>query len=61
MIVLAELGIGRLHSSEKAFREKALSIPLSAALTELISFPTTSFFGFERVKNCYFTACELAP
>lgn len=85
MIVSADLGIGELHSTEKAFREKALSIPLSAALTEagysciwddfgsgikkkndraillpaayvteLISFPTTSFFGFERVKNCYY-------
>lgn len=85
MIVSADLGTGELHSSEKMFRERALSIPLSAALTqagyscrwdvfgsgikkndrssillpaayvtELISFPTTSFFGFERVKNCYY-------
>lgn len=83
MTVSADLGMGELQSSEKAFRETALSVPLSAALiqagysciweafgsetekdealllpaayiTELISFPTTSFVGFERVKNSYY-------
>lgn len=86
LMVSADLGIGVLPSSEKAAREKALSIPLSAALTqagyhcswdsfgefgirklenraillpaayvtELFSLPTTSFYGFERVKNCYY-------
>ena len=26
----------------------------SSYVAELISFPTTSFYGFERVKNCYY-------
>ena len=26
----------------------------AAYVTEFISFPTTSFFGFERVRNCYY-------
>lgn len=85
MTVSADLGIGELSSSEKKYRETALSIPLSAALaqagyncewdsfgfsmkknenralllpaagaTELISFPTVSFWGFERMKNSYY-------
>ncbi len=85
MTVSADLGTGNLNSSERAYREKSLSIPLSVALThagytcswndfgpripkkeqraillpatyvtELISFPTASFLGFERVKNCYY-------
>ena len=32
---------------------RALLLP-SSYVTELISFPTTSFLGFERVKNCYY-------
>lgn len=86
MAVSADLGMGEQMSSEKTNREKALSVPLTAMLsnagytcswdefggfginkdeyrailmpaayvTELISFPTTSFYGFERVKNCYY-------
>ncbi len=85
MTVSADLGKGELEAQEKDSREKALSVPLSAMLTnagytckwdyfgehsakephraiilpaayvtEFISFPTTSFFGFERVKNCYY-------
>lgn len=85
MTVSADLGKGELSAQEKDSREKALSVPLAAMLTnagyackwdyfgdhqakeshraillpaayvtEFISFPTTSFFGFERVKNCYY-------
>lgn len=85
MTVSADLGIGELLANEKDSREKVLSVPLSAMLTnagytckwdgfdsyqereshraillpaayvtEFISFPTTSFLGFERVKNCYY-------
>lgn len=85
MTVSADLDLGELSSREKDSKEKALSIPLAAMLsnagysckwdsfgthqakdshraillpaayvTEFISFPTTSFFGFERVKNCYY-------
>lgn len=32
---------------------RAIILP-AALVTEFISFPTTSFFGFERVKNCYY-------
>lgn len=32
---------------------RAILLP-AAYVTEFISFPTTSFFGFERVKNCYY-------
>ena len=85
MTVSADLGKGELQTEEKDSRERALSVPLSAMLTnagyackwehfgeyqakdshraillpaayvtEFISFPTTSFFGFERVRNCYY-------
>lgn len=85
MTVSADLGMGELSADERDGREKALSVPLAAMLTnagytckwdnfggyqaekphdaillpathviEFISFPTTSFFGFERVKNCYY-------
>lgn len=32
---------------------RAILLP-ATYVTEFISFPTTSFFGFERVKNCYY-------
>lgn len=32
---------------------RAMLLP-ATYVTEFISFPTTSFFGFERVKNCYY-------
>lgn len=85
MTVSAYLGKGELRTEEKDSRERALSVPLTAMLTnagyackwehfeenqkknahraillpaayatEFISFPTTSFFGFERVRNCYY-------
>ena len=85
MTFSAALGKGELLAQEKDSREKALSVPLAAMLTnagyackwdyfgdfkakkperaillpaayatEFISFPTISFFGFERVKNCYY-------
>ncbi len=85
MTVSADLGKGELQTEEKDSRERALSVPLTAMLsnagyackwehfgeyqpkdshraillpatyvTEFISFPTTSFFGFERVRNCYY-------
>ena len=85
MSVSADLGLGELWAQEQDSREKALSVPLVAMLTnagyackwdrfggsqakgshraillpaayvtEFISFPTTSFFGFERVRNCYY-------
>lgn len=84
MTVSADFGQGELSSQDKDSKEKALSVPLTALLsnagysckwdsyghqakgshraillpaayaTEFVSFPTTSFFGFERVKNCYY-------
>lgn len=39
------------HVAKKPHR--AILLPATYA-TEFISFPTTSFFGFERVRNCYY-------
>ena len=37
----------------KKREDSAIVLP-SAYVSELISFPTTSFYGFERVENCYY-------
>ena len=40
-------------SQQEKKSHRAILLP-AAYVTEFISFPTTSFFGFERVKNCYY-------